>query len=247
MTDVSVFAAFFAGIISFFSPCVLPLVPAYLSMVTGLSVDELRERESAKLQRLKVLRGTGLFFLGFTLVFVMLGAGASAVGSFLLDNRRIFELISGVLVIAFGIFLMGVIRPSVLERDHRLQVSSALGGWGAPVMGGAFAFGWTPCIGPILGGVLTLAATQGSVGRGVFLLFVYSLGLGVPFLISGLALTEMSRVFGFVKRHFRTINIVAGSILVVFGVLLVTNQVTRVSNWIINVMDSLGLDGLTAI
>ncbi len=247
MLDVSIIAAFAAGMISFFSPCVLPLVPAYLSIVTGVSVDEIRGGDGVKTQRLRVMKGTALFFVGFTLVFVMLGAGASAVGSFLLDNRRIFELVSGLIVIAFGVFLIGVIRPAALEGDHRFAVSDTLGGWAAPVMGGAFAFGWTPCIGPILGAVLTLAATQGSVGRGAMLLLVYSMGLGIPFLISGLALSEMSRLFGWVKRHFRVINIVSGSILVAFGILLITNNVTRISSWMINVMNDLGLDFLTAI
>ncbi len=245
MLDVSLAAAFVAGMISFFSPCVLPLVPAYLSMVTGVSVDELQD--SPKNQRLTILRGTGLFFLGFTVVFIMLGATASAAGSFLLQNKRVFELVSGIIVIVFGIFLIGLIRPGFMEADKRFQVSTSLGGWGAPVLGGAFAFGWTPCIGPILGTVLTLAATQGSIGRGVLLLFFYSLGLGVPFLVTGLALGEMTRLFGWVKRNFRLINAIAGTILIVFGILLITNNVTTVSAWITEWMDRLGLGFLTTI
>lgn len=245
--DVSLLAAFGAGMISFLSPCVLPLVPAYLSIVTGVSVAELQERETAREQRLKVMRGVGLFMAGFTVVFVLLGASAATVGKFLVRNQRVFEMVFGVVIIVFGVFLAGVIRPMWLERERRFRIGDSLGGWGAPVMGMAFAFGWTPCIGPILGGVLTLAAATGSVGRGIVLLVAYAAGLGVPFLVSGLALSEMSRVFGWFKRNSRLINGVAGGIMIVFGLLMVTGKVTWLSQQIISVMSWLGLDRLTSI
>lgn len=245
--DVSLLAAFGAGMISFLSPCVLPLVPAYLSIVTGVSVAELQERETAREQRLKVMRGVGLFMVGFTVVFVLLGASAATVGKFLVRHQRPFEIVFGVVIIVFGVFLAGVVRPMWLERERRFRVGDSLGGWGAPVMGMAFAFGWTPCIGPILGGVLTVAAASASVGRGIALLVAYAIGLGVPFLLAGLALSEMSRVFGWFKRHSRIINAVAGAIMIVFGLLMVFGKVTWLSQQIIGVMDWLGLEGLTAI
>jgi len=245
--DVSLLAAFGAGMISFLSPCVLPLVPAYLSIVTGVSVAELQERETAREQRLKVLRGVALFMAGFTAVFVLLGASAATVGKFLVRNQRVFEIAFGVVIIVFGVFLAGILRPMWLERERRFRVGDSLGGWGAPVMGMAFAFGWTPCIGPILGGVLTLAAATASVGRGIALLVAYAAGLGVPFLLSGLALSELSRVFGWFKRHARLINAIAGTIMVVFGLLMVFGKVTWLSQQIIGFMTWLGLDRLTAI
>lgn len=238
--DPSVIAVFFAGMVSFFSPCVLPLVPAYLSMVAGVSVSDIEE--GTREARLKVLRGTGLFVAGFTTVFMLLGVGASAIGSFLVSHKSFFNLVSGIVIIAFGIMLMGLVRPRFLEQERRFRAGTALGTWGAPVMGAAFAFGWTPCIGPILGAVLTFAATQGTVAKGALLLLVYSLGLGIPFVATGLLLSEMSGVFGWVKRHFRAINITAGAILVVFGILMLTNNVTRISNWMLERMNDIGID-----
>lgn len=243
MTPVNVLGAFFAGMLSFLSPCVLPLVPAYLSMVSGVSVDELAAPKSD--QRRKVLRGTLLFLAGFTIVFVLLGAGASAIGQFLKGHKREFEVVSGVFVIAMGVFMLGFVRPKFLESDRRFRIADSVGGWAAPLMGGAFAFGWTPCIGPTLGFVMGLAANANTVAAGIGLLLVYSLGLGVPFVLSGLALSELTRVFGWVKRHFRAVELVAGGLMVVFGLLLITNQLTRLSLWATKVMDALGLDWLT--
>ncbi len=252
---VSIFAAFFAGFVSFLSPCVLPLVPAYLSIVTGVSVPELTNGVSASQagvvtlsrasQRVKVLKGIGLFVAGFTVVFVLLGTGASAAGHFLLKNRQWFERVAGVFVIVMGLLVMGLVQPKFLLRERRFQVSSSLGGWAAPVMGAAFAFGWTPCIGPILGVVLTLAAGSHSIADGVVLLLAYALGLAIPFAISGLALSELSSAFAWVKKHYRAINIVSGAVLVSFGLLLVTGQVARISAWMLALFDQLGLERLS--
>lgn len=294
MADATLITAFGAGALSFFSPCVLPLVPAYLSIVSGVSVNDVRTggvpdgsaasdpvavgvgavteagtdalagggRPDAPAPRaappstpgwrmtttrLRVVRGTALFMLGFTVVFVLLGASASALGGFLLEHRLWFQRVSGVLVIAFGIFLAGFITPDFMERERRFRASSNLGSWGAPLMGAAFAFGWTPCIGPILGSILTLAGTSGEIERGVTLLFAYSLGLGIPFLISGLALTELQGLFGWVKRHFVLLNRFAGTILVAFGVLLFTDNVSWLSAQITRILDALGLDFLLTI
>jgi len=271
MADATIITAFGAGALSFFSPCVLPLVPAYLSMVSGVSVEEIRagstqlagagagaESEDVivgeKLPfwrlsptRFRVLRGTALFMFGFTVVFVFLGATSSAVGRFLLDNRTLLQTISGVFVIIFGVFLAGFLRPTVLEQERRFRFSGESGNWGAPLLGVAFAFGWTPCIGPVLGSVLTLASTSGEVGRGMTLLLSYSLGLGIPFLLSGLALSEMSGLFGFVKRHFRVINLMAGTTMVIFGFLLVFDRITWVSGQVTRFLDQIGLESLTSI
>lgn len=239
MGSVGIIAAFFGGLVSFFSPCVLPLVPAYLSMVTGVSVDELKAPERE--QRMVVLRGILLFCAGFTVVFILLGGGTALVGSVLLRNRPVFEKVAGVLVVLMGLFLIGLLRPKSLERERRFQVAHVMGGWGAPVMGMAFAFGWTPCIGPVLGAILTIAASEGDVATGMGLLAVYSLGLAVPFVLSGLALSEMTRVFGWVKRNFRAINITAGSVMIVFGVMIFTGTLTRLSLWMFEVLDSAGI------
>lgn len=238
-------AAFLAGMISFLSPCVLPLVPGYLSMMSGLSADEMAEAKAADLRR--VLRSTLLFVGGFTVVFVALGASATALGDLLTEHQLGFNRAAGVLVIVMGLFMAGVVSPRILQRERRLHVApSQLGGWAPPVMGMAFAFGWTPCIGPALTVIFTLAANQDTVYRGVLLLLFYSLGLGVPFVASGLALNRLTGTFAFVKRHFRALNLISGAILVTFGLLLLTNQLGQISIWIIEVMDDAGLDFLTS-
>ena len=238
--------AFAAGMISFLSPCVLPLVPGYLSLMSGVGTAELAVATKADTRRL--LQSTLLFVAGFTVVFVALGAGASAVGQLLLDHQRGLNQIAGAIVIVMGLALAGVVSPAMLQRERRVQVSpSKLGVFAAPVMGMAFAFGWTPCIGPVLASVLSLAATEATLGRGVSLLFAYSLGLGVPFVATGLAFGRLAGAFGWVKRHARGINLVSGLLLAGFGFLLLTNRLTRLSSWLVDVMDRMGLDRLTAI
>ena len=241
-SNPNVLVAFGAGILSFFSPCVLPLVPGYLSLMSGLSASDLEGN------RVRVLRATLLFVAGFSVVFVALGAAASGIGKTLLDHQQGLNQIAGVVVIVMGFVIAGLLTPAMLQRERRLQVSpSALGGWAPPVMGMAFAFGWSPCIGPVLAGVLSLASLESTMWRGVVLLAAYSLGLGVPFIASGLAFARLSGVFGWVKRHFRVINVVAGSLLVAFGVLLLLNRVFWLSLIIQRAMDRLGLDFLSRI
>ncbi len=243
MADPSIPAAFGAGLISFVSPCVLPLVPGYLSLMSGLSGAEMADASVATQRRL--LRSTLLFVAGFTVVFVALGATASAVGEVLLDHKVVLNRVMGSVVIVMGLFLAGVASPRLLQAEKRFHVSpSRLGPWAAPVMGVAFAFGWTPCIGPVLGGVLTLAATGNTVWKGAFLLFVYSLGLGVPFVASGLGLTRLESTFRWVKRHYRVINLVSGALLVTFGVLLFTNRLTLIASDLVNFFDTHGLGWL---
>jgi cytochrome c-type biogenesis protein len=245
-TDPGVVAAFGGGMLSFLSPCVLPLVPGYLSLISGVSVAELQEGGVATATR--VIRPTLLFILGFTLVFTALGAGASALGEVLNDHQNGLNQIAGVLVVIMGLFLAGVVSPRVLMAERRMHVSpSQLGGWAPPVMGMAFAFGWSPCIGPILGGVIGLAQNEETLSRGALLLVVYSLGLGVPFLITGLAMSRLAGLFGWVKRHHRAINLVAGLALVAFGMLLITNRVFWLSLRIQDFMERVNLDRLARI
>lgn len=238
--------SFAGGMLSFFSPCVLPLVPAYLSLMSGVSVTQLATPTGADTRRL--VRSTLLFVLGFTIVFVALGATASALGQSLLEHKRELERVAGALIIVMGIVLAGVVAPGMLQRERRFHVlPDKLGAFAPPIMGMAFAFGWTPCIGPILSVVLATASTSETLGRGILLLTVYSLGLGVPFVAAGVAFGRLTAVFGWVKRHFRAINLVAGALLVAFGLLLFTNNLSRFSGAILEALDTAGLDFLTRI
>jgi cytochrome c-type biogenesis protein len=283
--------AFGAGMLSFLSPCVLPLVPGYVSMVSGLSAAELAGAgpdapstrveapvpavvgasvsggaeavpatgeafdasaiatdadhpgpPPARVVRAKLLRGILAFIAGFTVVFVILGAASSAIGHLFLTHQRALETASGVLIVLFGAVLVwmaaGGTLPLAFTREHRVAVRpSVLGAWAPPVMGMAFAFAWTPCIGPVLGSVLALAAgTGGSATGGTVLLVAYSLGLGVPFLLCGLAFGQMTVVLGKVRRRLRWIDLFGGVVLIVFGLVLLTGNVdviaTHLSTWL---------------
>ncbi len=242
----------------------LPLVPGYVSMVSGLSAAELEaggEGATPSAALRPVLRGIGLFVAGFTLVFVALGATASGIGSLLHGHRYVLAQVSGVLIIFLGtVLLLGALPARVwtsagsgtlgvvsrLTGEHRFDVRpSRLGVWAAPVMGMAFAFAWTPCIGPVLGVVLGLASRNGTLAGGVVLLFAYSLGLAVPFVIVGLAFGRFTAALGRARHWLWIVEVAAGVILVVFGVLLVTENVGWVSNHISNVLDDLGLGRLS--
>lgn len=236
--------AFLAGAVSFLSPCVLPLVPSYLSLMSGVGASELAV--ATKVDQRRLLRSTLLFVAGYTVVFTALGAGASAVGSFLLDHQLVLRKVSGALIVLMGLAMAGLVRPSFFDRDRRFHVSpSALGVYAPPVMGAAFAFGWSPCIGPVLGAVLGLAAQSASLGRGVLLLLAYSAGLAVPFIASGVAFGRLTGAFSWVKRHFGVINLVSGLLLAMFGVLLLTGSVPDVVRWLRVCLRAVGLDALT--
>jgi cytochrome c-type biogenesis protein len=242
--DPGVVFAFLAGLASFVTPCVLPLVPGYLSLVSGVSVAELQAGDTVDTAH--VLRATLLFVAGFTLVFVALGASASALGSLLTEHRQMLDRLAGIVVIVMGLLVAGIVSPPALMAERRFHVPvSKLGAIAPPVMGMAFAFGWTPCIGPILGAVLTQAESEATLGRGVTLLFAYSLGLGVPFIYAGLAFGRMATLYSWVRRNYRVINLVSGLALVVFGVLLLTDNVTSLSRELIDVFDALHLDALS--
>jgi cytochrome c-type biogenesis protein len=238
--------AFAGGMLSFLSPCVLPLVPGYLSLMSGVSVTQLATADGSDKRRL--LQSSLLFVAGFTLVFTLLGAGASAVGQTLLRHQQGLNRVAGLVTILMGLFIAGVLVPASMQRERRLQVlPQSLGVFAPPIMGMAFAFGWTPCIGPILSVVLSTAATQSTLARGVGLLVAYSLGLGVPFVAAGLGIGRLTRVFGWVKRHFRALNLASGVFLVAFGLLLLTNRLGPVAGEMQKAMRALGLGRLANI
>jgi cytochrome c-type biogenesis protein len=231
VSNIGVLTAFAAGAISFLSPCVLPLVPGYVSYVAGESAAGV-EAGGRVLQRLKALALSLYFVLGFSTVFVLLGASATALGQLLLSYRYELNIVSGVVVIIFGLFVTGLWRSSWLARDVRFH--AALEG-GRPlsayVLGLAFAFGWTPCIGPILGAILTVSATTTTVAGGVALLAIYSLGLGVPYLLAALFTDALARRLRHVGRVGRWLQVVAGGAMVLMGVAMVTGQMTVMAYW----------------
>jgi len=248
VSDVGYFAAFGGGFVSFLSPCVLPLVPAYVSMVTGLDVAELREGEGRHVGR--IVRDTGLFVLGFGTVFVVLGLGANAFGGAVFRNQIMLTRISGLVVVAMALFLAGslVVRAPWLYQELRFHPSpSRLGPLAAPVTGAAFGFGWTPCIGPVLGSVLAFAGASGHAAHAAVLLAVYSLGLGLPFLVVGLALGRLGGTLAWVKRHTTAITFTSSAILGVLGMLLVFNQLTRVTTDTQSLFRSIGLGRLVTL
>lgn len=235
--------AFLAGALSFLSPCVLPLVPSYLSLMSGVGTSDMAV--ATKVDQRRLLRSILLFVAGYTAVFTALGAGASAIGAFLFDHQIGLRKLSGVLIVLMGLALAGLVRPAFFDRERRFHVPArALGSYAPPVMGAAFAFGWSPCIGPVLGAILTLAAESASLSRGVLLLLAYSAGLAVPFVASGLAFGRFTAAFARVKRHFGVINLVSGLLLAAFGVLLLTGAITDVVRWLQDVLRALGLEAL---
>ena len=226
-------ASFAAGLFSFLSPCVLPLVPGYVSFMSGLSLDEL-SREQKPGAAMRHAGWESLFFvLGFAVVFTALGATASAAGKFLAAHLPVVTKIAGAIIVVFGIHMTGLITIPILYKHVRADAAGFKPGYGGSfLMGLAFACGWTPCIGPILSGILALAATRETVGAGMRLLFVYSLGLGVPFILTGFAVGGFLRFFGRFKRHIRTGEILAGALLIVVGALIFADRLT----WLIRFM-----------
>jgi len=226
--------AFGAGLISVLSPCVVPLLPGYVSLVSGVSIEDLREAEDPAALRARIRRGSAGFVAGFSAVFVLLGASATAVGGFL----RSFELslfgwridaiqLAGLVIVLMGLHLLGVLRIPWLYRDTRFQLRGVPRGWiGTFLVGAAFAFGWSPCVGPILGGILTLAGSHDTVYQGMGLLAVYAAGLAVPFLLAGFSVELFFHSLTRVRRHLKRIEQLSGALLVVLGGLVATNQFT---------------------
>ena len=223
MESLGVLVAFSAGLFSFLSPCVLPLFPSYLSFITGMSVDRLAADVDAR-TRTRVLIHSAAFIAGFTAVFVSLGASFSAAGRFLLDYRDAIRVVGGTLIIVFGLTIAGVIRWDFLMRTRQVQVQTKPAGIiGSFLVGLTFAVGWTPCVGPILGSILTLASSDKTVAQGVGLLLAYSAGLGVPFFLSSVALGAFLRFFKRYRPFIPAVERAAGGLLVVVGVLVLTN------------------------
>jgi cytochrome c-type biogenesis protein len=237
--NVSILAAFLAGVLSFISPCVLPLIPGYLSFISGVTLDDLHGTVTAgagvavatpRATRRRVMLTSLCFILGFSIVFVTLGATATALGQLVMERLRILGRIAGIVIIIFGLHTMGLLRIGWLYSEKRVQVArKPAGAIGAVLVGIAFAFGWTPCIGPILAGILAIAATQETVAQGVELLAVYSAGLGIPFLITGLAIDQFFTAFAKIRRYYRAIEFVSGGLLVVIGVLIFTDRFTIIA------------------
>jgi cytochrome c-type biogenesis protein len=224
----SVFLAFAAGFVSFVSPCVLPLVPGYLSTVCGLTPSELQGARGAALR--SVLLRAGLFILTFTLIFVLLGMTATSLGSTLADSRSTLEKVAGITIIAMGaLFLLALIVPALNRDWHPDALMSRVGRGGPLVAGAAFAIAWTPCVGPALASILGLAATQDTVAEGGGLLAVYSAGLAVPFLLTAIAFTRATTAFGWIKRHYAVINALAGALLISIGILVLTGELFRLN------------------
>ena len=250
MDPAGALSAFVFGALSFASPCVLPLLPGYLALMSGYSTAEL---QAGKASVLRMVRVTALFVAGFTLVFVALGAGATSVSGLLLRNRILVSRVAGSLIILFGLLILVMAfssspRLGFLYRERRLEVKpSRLGGWAPPLMGMAFGFGWTPCIGPVLAAILTLAADQDTVGRGMLLLFVFSMGLGVPFIAAGVGVTKVYSGVRFLQRRLKWINAASGLLMVGFGALFVTGRISDLSSLISSLMIRLGLEWLASI
>ena len=246
--NISYVAAFGGGVVSFLSPCVLPLVPAYLSMITGLEVSEVREGGGEHLGR--IARDTGLFVAGFSVVFVLLGLSASAAGQTLVHHHILLTRISGALVVAMAVFLAGslILKLPWLYQERRFHPRpSRLGPFAAPVAGVAFGFGWTPCIGPILTSVLAVAASDSRTAQGATLLAIYSLGLGVPFLVTGLAFGRLAGAFAWVRQHFTGLTVGSAVLLGFFGVLLFLNRLSWVTTEVQSGLQAIGLGRLVTL
>ena len=237
--DLSIPYVAFAGLLSFLSPCVLPLVPPYLAYLAGTTLDEWTGETQAGIRRRAILCALA-FVLGFSTIFVLLGAGASVIGASLRQNSVEIGWIAGALIIVMGLHFMGVIRIPFLAREARMQVDKPAGMAGAYVMGLAFAFGWSPCIGPVLGSVFAVAGSEASVGRGMFLLSVYSAGLGVPFLIAAFAMGPFIRFMRRFRAHMGKVEMAMGIMLVLTGIAFLTGSFAMMGTWLLDTFPALG-------
>ena len=235
--DVSIYMVFLAGILSFLSPCVLPLVPGYISFVSGVSIKELQEGEEAPVffsrGKRSVLVNSLCFVAGFSIVFILLGATATWVGSFLISQMSLLTKIGGLVIIFFGLFKMGLIRSLFFNRETRFHLKARKFGFvGAILIGASFALGWTPCIGPILGAILVYAGTLESVNMGILLLTIYSIGLGIPFLVTSFGINKFFRFFEKIKRHLGLIDKITGLVMVLLGLLIFSNKLVFIQGYV---------------
>lgn len=241
ISGIGILSAFGAGLVSFLSPCVLPLVPGYLSYIGGQSLDEMRGGDLSFRETLAVLGLSVGFVLGFSTVFVAFGASATAIGHWLSVYRYELNIVGGIVIVLFGLFMTGLVKMGWLQREFRFY--GALRGGNAVtayLLGLAFAFGWTPCIGPILGAILTLSATSGIVGNGTALLLIYSMGLGVPFILAALFMDRFLHYAAVLRNQGRMLHILSGSLLVIMGLAMITGYLTKFSYWLLAMFPWLG-------
>ncbi|ABD87179.1 cytochrome c biogenesis CcdA family protein [Rhodopseudomonas palustris] len=237
--DVSIPAALIAGLVSFLSPCVLPLVPPYLIYLTGATIEHVATGERDAASKRAVMISALMFVLGFSTVFVALGASASLVGSLIRAWSAQLSIIAGIIIILMGLHFLGLTRIGLLMREGRMPIPKPVGLWGAYVMGLAFAFGWTPCIGPILAAILSVAAAEATVAKGAGLLAVYSAGLGIPFLLAALMVEQFSAVFARMKRHLANVERAMGVLMVLTGIGFLTGAVSSASIWLMETFPGL--------
>lgn len=241
--DVSYLAALIAGLVSFLSPCVLPLVPPYLVYLAGTSLERFADKAPEPQVKRETVIAATLFVLGFSTVFVSLGASASVFGSLIRAYSGPLATIAGVLIIVMGLHFLGLTQIALLMRQKRLEVAKPVGLWGAYVMGLAFAFGWTPCIGPILAAILAVAASEQTVTRGASLLAVYSLGLGLPFMAAAFAIEPFAAFMARFKKHLRRVEQAMGALLVLTGIAFLTGSLSTMSFWLLETFPILGRIG----
>jgi cytochrome c-type biogenesis protein len=228
LNEFPLIASFLAGIVTFISPCILPLIPVYISFITGTSIEQMR---AGATHPRHAFRNSLFFVLGFTAIFVLLGASASYLGNLLNQEKDYIRWIGGIIVIVFGLHIAGVIRIPLFYHEKHLALRNVHGFLKPFLVGLAFAVGWTPCVGPILSSILILASAQETVYRGMLLLTVYSLGLGIPFIITALFIHWALGVFSRIQRYYRFIEIAAGAVLVVLGIMLLTNRFQMVTGY----------------
>jgi cytochrome c-type biogenesis protein len=238
MNNVSISAALIAGVISFISPCVLPLVPPYLIYLTGATIEQVADDEASSSKRAVMLSAL-LFVCGFSTVFVALGATASLIGGLIRAWSAQLSIAAGIVIILMGLHFLGLTRVSLLMREGRLPIPKPVGSWGAYVMGLAFAFGWTPCIGPILAAILSMAAAEATVAKGAGMLAVYSAGLGIPFLAAAFMVEQFSSLFARMKRHLASVERAMGVLMVITGIGFLTGSVSSISMWLLETFPSL--------
>ena len=241
--DVSFAAAFIAGLLSFLSPCVLPLVPPYLVYLAGASLERLADAEPEPQVRRETVFAALLFVCGFSTVFIAFGASASVIGRLVLAWSPQLSIVAGIVVIVMGLHFLGITRIGVLMREKRVPMAKPVGLWGAYVMGLAFAFGWTPCIGPILAAILAVAASRDTVGQGAGLLAIYSAGLGVPFLAAAFAIEPAMAAIARFRSYINIVEKVMGGLLVLTGIAFLTGWVSQAAFWLLEAFPALGKIG----
>jgi cytochrome c-type biogenesis protein len=230
MSDVNVFVAFAAGIFSFLSPCVLPLIPSYLSFISGVSLEDMRHDRTLKRVRARVVLNSVAFIAGFSLVFISLGVSASFLGSLFFSYRNSIRIVGGLFILLVGLYLIGLLRIPALERYLQFNLKDKPAGYlGSVLVGITFAVAWTPCVGPILGAILALAGTSGEIGRGTLLLSTYAAGLGLPFFLSAVAINSFMQFSQSFRRYIHAVHMAGGILLVIVGLLLITDYMTMLN------------------